>query len=175
MNINIESNKDRIIELLISTNRPNIDKLICKLKSSDFFTAPASVKYHLNVPGGLAQHSLNVYRTFTFICKLAHANVTQEAMIVSGLLHDVCKVGLYIPAGDSYRYNKSQPDGHGDLSVRRIKHFIDLSDQEEMLIRWHMNHYDVDFNNNKQMLEKVYPEVFLIYFADHISSLFLED
>ena len=173
--IPIEDNKHTIINLLNSTNRPDMDKLICKLKSSDFFTAPASVKYHLNCLGGLAQHSLNVYRTFTFICKIAHANVSQESMIVSGLLHDVCKVGLYIPAGDSYKYNKSQPDGHGDLSVRRIKHFIILTDQEEMLIRWHMNHYDADFKNNKQMLEKVYPEVFLIYFSDHISSLFLEE
>ena len=173
--IPIEENKQTIINLLESTNRPDMDKLICKLKASDFFTTPASTKFHLNVPGGLAQHSLNVYRTFTFICKVAHAKVSQESMIVSGLLHDVCKVGLYIPAGDGYRYNKSQPDGHGDLSVRRIKHFIALSDQEEMLIRWHMNQYDDDFKNNKQMLEKVYPEVFLIYFADHISTLFLED
>jgi len=173
--IPIEENKQTIINLLNSIHRPDMDKLICKLKASDFFTSPASVKYHLNCPGGLAQHSLNVYRTFTRICKIAHADVTQESMIVSGLLHDVCKVGLYIPSGDSYRYNKNQPDGHGALSVRRVKHFIQLTDQEEMLIRWHMAYYDDDFMKEKKMLEKVYPEVFLIYFADHLSSLFLEE
>ena len=41
-------------------NRPGIDKLMSYIQSSDFYTAPASTKFHLSCEGGLLQHSLNV-------------------------------------------------------------------------------------------------------------------
>ena len=40
--------------------RPGMDKLLEYIRKSDFYTAPASTKYHLAAPGGLLQHSLNV-------------------------------------------------------------------------------------------------------------------
>ena len=42
------NNKDRYIELLKSTNRAGVDKLIDTLEHSDFFKAPASTVYHSN-------------------------------------------------------------------------------------------------------------------------------
>ena len=54
--------KNRIIELLKSTDRERIDKVIDYLElKSDYFIAPASTAFHGNYPGGLAEHSLNVY------------------------------------------------------------------------------------------------------------------
>lgn len=41
-------------------NRPGIDKLMGYIRGSDFYTAPASTKFHLSCEGGLLQHSLNV-------------------------------------------------------------------------------------------------------------------
>jgi len=58
----IEVNKAKIIEMLNSTGRRGIDSLIKWLCESDFFTAPASTKYHLSCRGGLALHSINVYK-----------------------------------------------------------------------------------------------------------------
>lgn len=40
--------------------RPGADKLLEWLKSTDFFTAPASTRFHGAYPGGLVKHSLNV-------------------------------------------------------------------------------------------------------------------
>ena len=37
------------------------DKLLEFIRKSDFYTAPASTKYHLSEEGGLLQHSLNVF------------------------------------------------------------------------------------------------------------------
>ena len=37
------------------------DDLLKMLDRTDFYTAPASVKYHCNFEGGLLQHTLNVY------------------------------------------------------------------------------------------------------------------
>ena len=54
------TNKERFIELLRSTKREGIEKLIDFLEKTDFFTAPASTRFHMSCEGGLLQHSLNV-------------------------------------------------------------------------------------------------------------------
>ena len=55
-------NRRRFIELYKThITREGADKLLAYLESSDFFTAPASTRYHGNYEGGLCQHSLNVY------------------------------------------------------------------------------------------------------------------
>lgn len=41
--------------------REGADKLLEFLSKRDFFTAPASTKYHSAFDGGLVLHSLNVY------------------------------------------------------------------------------------------------------------------
>lgn len=73
------------------------------LEKSSFFDDPASGRYHLNVPGGLCRHSLNVYYS---LCDLA-ALVTygdsgngcptelETTVAIVSLLHDLCKIGCY--------------------------------------------------------------------------------
>ena len=58
---NNASNKDRFCQLLRSTGRENIEYVIEDLEAYGFFEAPASVRNHYNHPGGLVEHSLNVY------------------------------------------------------------------------------------------------------------------
>ena len=48
-------------------NRPGIDKLMGYIRGSDFYTAPASTKFHLSCEGGLLQHSLNAMYCFTIM------------------------------------------------------------------------------------------------------------
>ena len=59
--IDIKANKARCLELLRSTGREGMEDMIVELEKMGYFTAPASSYYHLNVEGGLVQHSLNVY------------------------------------------------------------------------------------------------------------------
>ena len=47
------TNKERFIELLRSTKREGIEKLIDFLEKTDFFTAPASTRFHSSYEGGL--------------------------------------------------------------------------------------------------------------------------
>ena len=81
--------------------RPGADKLLAWLKTTDFFEAPASTKYHLNRPGGLVEHSVHVYERLRALCDFeASGNPdfeapTLETMAIIGLLHDVCKIGVY--------------------------------------------------------------------------------
>lgn len=45
---------------LAKVDRPGVDKLLAYIRKSDFYTAPASTRFHLSCPNGLLQHSLNV-------------------------------------------------------------------------------------------------------------------
>lgn len=48
------TNKERFIELLRSTKREGIEKLIDFLEKTDFFTAPASTRFHMSCEGRTA-------------------------------------------------------------------------------------------------------------------------
>lgn len=92
--------KEKIISLLGKVNREGMDKLIGYLETSDFFTAPASTKFHLSVPGGLAQHSYNVYECLEKkaaepFWKDALKDVGEESIILTSILHDLCKTNFY--------------------------------------------------------------------------------
>lgn len=65
---NINDNTEQFKQLLRSTQRVGIESVIQNLETLGFFQAPASAGHHLNVPGGLVQHSLNVCRKFPKQC-----------------------------------------------------------------------------------------------------------
>lgn len=82
--------------------RPGSAELLKWLKESDFFTAPASSRFHLSRPGGLVEHSVHVYERLKQLCECEALNdpsfvePSPETIAVIGLLHDVCKIGVYI-------------------------------------------------------------------------------
>ena len=55
--------KKQFQQTLLSTHRDGMENVIKHLERLGFFDAPASTKFHLNVKGGLMQHSWNVYQT----------------------------------------------------------------------------------------------------------------
>lgn len=100
MDIKIEENKYKFIELLRKIDRQGADigALIYKLESSDFFIAPCSTIYHLNQDGGLCLHSLNVYNELCNLVKIYYPNecpFSEETLIIVSLLHDISKMNYY--------------------------------------------------------------------------------
>ncbi len=160
--------KDTIIQLLQSVNRDGIENLIDYLTNkSDFFTAPASTRFHGAKPGYLARHSLNVYyRLLALLLNerdtykrweddKAWAEVSESAIIV-GLLHDICKTNFYVLGSRNvknketgqwesvpvYTIDDKLPYGHGEKSVYIASAYIQLNREEAMSIRWHMGGFD---------------------------------
>lgn len=88
--------KNHIVNRLesIDDKRDTID-IINWLKITDFFEAPASTKFHGAFSGGLAQHSWNVYSWLLRLDDCYCTNIPYDSMIITALLHDVCKIGLY--------------------------------------------------------------------------------
>lgn len=179
-NERIQANKGKIIDLLLSTKREGIEKLVEWLKTTDFFTSPASVNFHLNIKGGLVQHSLNVYNAYRLLYyRFVNGDMEEEldTAIITALLHDLCKYDLYKENNElGYTYRYPQPPKHGSRSVELTKKFISLTKKEEMMIRYHMSHWDEKegYDLIKNTLSKDCPEAHLLYFADHIASLYLD-
>lgn len=94
--------KDKFIKAYTENiTRPGADKLLAWIESSDFFTAPASTRFHLSSPGGLLEHSLHVFERMKAICA-NEATITpgfnepsMETIAICGLLHDICKANFY--------------------------------------------------------------------------------
>ena len=156
--------KQEYINLLRSTGRTGIDNLIKYLElETDFFTAPASTKYHLSRECGLLEHSLNVYAVLNH--DLKNTSYNHASVVLVSLLHDVCKANIYernyknVKNVDGdwikepyYTINDKFPMGHGEKSVIIIQKFIRLKDEEIAAIRWHMGSFvskeNYDYVNN---------------------------
>ena len=103
----IKSNKEEFLKILRSINREgaDIEGLIKKLESSDFFNAPASTKYHSNFEGGLCYHTLNVYRKIKKLVEAQWENFpiySEDTLKIVALCHDLAKMDFYEPT----TYNK---------------------------------------------------------------------
>ena len=175
--------------------REGADKLLDFLENkSDFFTAPASTRFHNAFDGGLLRHSLNVYKCLVAYLERGRVKekynleASAETAAIDALLHDMCKVNIYHV---SYRNSKNDktgqwekvpyyeirdnlPYGHGEKSVYMISGFMRLTREEAMAIRWHMGFSGTeDKNTIGRALEK-YPLAFALSVADMEASYFLE-
>ena len=199
----IEQNIARFEAEVGRIDRPGIDKLMDYVRKSDFYKAPASTKYHLSVPGGLLQHSLNVLDALRGI--LTHsssedetrwdyevagrtvASISDESLTIIALFHDICKTYFYKEGFRWYKddQNKWQqaptfeiddkmPLGHGDKSAMIIKQYMELTSPEMYAIWWHMGITDGgDIRQFGQAIDK-YPIIYALHTADMMTSHFME-
>lgn len=151
------SARDEFLEAYsLSIKRPGADRLLSWMKTTDFFTAPASTRFHGDHEGGLAEHSLNVYLRLQAEVSSAPIEVSAESVAVCGLLHDLCKANFYKVSQRNVKNEKTGkwekqpfyqvedqfPYGHGEKSVFLIERFMRLRTEEAVAIRWHMGGFD---------------------------------
>ena len=184
--------KEEFIELLKSVKRNGIENLISYLEKTDFFTAPASTRFHGNYEGGLLEHSLNVYHCLRQ--KLSQKpfcdvlSVSNETIILISLLHDLCKTNYYVVDYRNkkneqgvwvkepyYTVNDTIPYGHGEKSVMMLSKFIDLSMDEIYAIRWHMGFSEPkELQNTVSTVFEKYPLVLALHESDMEATFLLE-
>jgi len=174
--------------------RPGMDRLMEFIEKSDFYTAPASTRFHGAYEGGLLEHSLNVYNCLMkkkssegTIWHELLAEVSDESIAITALLHDLCKTYFYtveyrnkkvdgewvqVPC---YTVDDKIPYGHGEKSVMMIEEYIRLKPYERYAIRWHMGPYsgERDWNTLGAAMEK-YPLVMALFEADMEATHILE-
>ena len=201
LELNIQKNKEEFVSLLKSTERPGMDDVIKDLEELGFFEAPASAGHHLNVAGGLVEHSLNtckaaltVYEGMQKIEPYLEREVKRESIVIASLLHDVCKSDIYKRSvkrrktnlgiwEDSEGYKltyKNFPMGHGEKSlVMLLCSGLELYDDEMLAIRWHMGAWGINMNSyeeqrNYDAARTLYPLVSIIQTADGLAASIME-
>ena len=193
---------DRFEAEMGKIQRPGIDKLMEYIRKSDFYTAPASTKYHLSCEGGLLQHSLNVLDALRDLLTetdeaewtlMVAGRITDiipdESVTITALLHDICKTYFYGTSTRNqkndatgkwekvpyYTVNDRMPLGHGSKSAMIIKQYMELTTPEMYAIWWHMG-FNGNYENDTAAgasFEK-YPLALALYTADMMASRLME-
>lgn len=154
-NLQIDSVKDKFTKAYNDaiTRQGSKELLDWISTKTDFFTAPASSKFHNAFEGGLAEHSLNVYQA---MIDRYNDGKPDESMAIAALLHDLCKAEFYKVSQRNvkneqtgqwekvnyYTIDDKFPFGHGEKSVFLIERFMRLKVDEAIAIRWHMGGFD---------------------------------
>lgn len=189
--------KERFISLYRQyIHREGAEELLAWMQQTDFFTAPASARYHSCYAGGLCQHSINVFeclwayikrKRVQEIYQLNTEEYSDESLAIVGLLHDLCKTDVY-KAGfrnvkddngqwqrvPNYTFEDNVPYGHGEKSVFMINRFMKLTDMESFAIRFHMGFSGDEDNRLVGQALSMYPLAFAVSVADSEATYFLE-
>lgn len=184
--------------------REGAKELFDWLKGTDFFEAPASTNFHSNFKGGLAAHSIQVYKNLRKIMgtewmkEMLGCEASEETLAIVALLHDVCKVNNYTFKESARKYkddtlknekgypgvwldlpgyvvNENTLPGHGELSVFMISQYMSLTLEESFAIRYHMGLYEGE--NKMREVSNVfgtYPLAFALHLADDMASKYCE-
>lgn len=182
-------NKREEFEMLVGQiKREGIKELLEWLRKSDFYTAPASSRFHGSYEGGLLEHSLNVYHELKRILAVyPEIEVEDESILVSALFHDLCKVNMYATEKRNRKNEQGQWEsydaytikekfhfgGHGSKSVFIIQQFMKLTPLEAVAINCHMGAW----GDNPQDVSKAYeqyPFAWALHVADESATYVLE-
>lgn len=180
--------KDEFIRIFTeNVDRNGAKELLSWLQNTDFFTAPASTKYHCACENGLVMHSVSVFNTM--MEKHFEEGVDSvESFAICALLHDVCKAEFYKISTRNvkneltgqwekqpfYSIEDKFPFGHGEKSVFLIERFMRLHLDEAMAIRWHMGNFDDSTGYTVSQAYEKYPLAVKLHLADMESTYLRE-
>ena len=187
----LEENQERFIQIYNQyIKREGADNLLDWLINSDFFTAPASSKFHSAYEGGLCEHSLKVFDRYVRLLKMEYGeefsnHISMESVAIIALLHDVCKVDFYktdyrnvkvdgqwvqVPY---YTVEDKLPYGHGEKSVYIVGSFIKLTREEAICINWHGGGFDERVRGGSYAMTEAYykfPNAMIFHTADMMAT-----
>ena len=154
--------KEEFLKILRTIKRDGLEDFIKFLENTDFFTAPASTRFHGDYAGGLVEHSMKVYEILVEKVKNSSKKieVSEDTLKIVALLHDVCKANFYKV---------------GEKSVMMITEYMKLTSEEKYAIRWHMG-----FTEPKEQYGTIgiayakYPLALLMFEADLEATYFFD-
>lgn len=189
----LDDMKTRFQSICSTIDRPGMDDLMAWLERSDFYTAPASTRFHGNYPGGLLEHSMNVYDCLTnlAVVRCSDLNIPKDSVAISALFHDVTKANYYVSSTRNvkdettgvwrkepcYKTEDKLPLGHGEKSVIILQSFIKLTRDEIFAIRWHMGGFDSAVKGGDFGMSKAFelcPLAVMTHLADMEATYLIE-
>lgn len=195
-----EQKKLFVENTLRAVNREGMEAVLTFLSTSDFYSAPSSMNNHSNYQNGLLDHSILVYSLATKMRDAMIAmdpsiaqRIPQESVVVSTLLHDICKCYFYIASMKNKKNENGEwvsyvgytiqdrfPIGHGEKSVIMLQDLgLKMTPEEMLAIRYHMGCWDGSMNTNDVRYAhfraiEMAPLIVLLQNADYMASLVFE-
>lgn len=186
-------NNDKFVfetEALNAIHRDGISDLMEWLdKATDFYTAPASTRFHGSVKGGLVKHSLAVLKNFQLIANSYGINlgngVVSESAAICCLFHDICKCNTYKQTVRNVKNDETGvweqvpyftieeqlPYGsHGAKSVFLIQQHIKLLPEEAIAIHNHMGAWNNGTYENPGKAYDFSKLAWLVHVADEAAT-----
>lgn len=172
----------------IATNniqRDGIKDLLGWLEYTDFYTAPASTKFHGAEPEGLLKHSLNVYYHIRTLYSTYYFNnlISLTPLTIVSLFHDLCKIDCYEEetrwkkidnkweAYTAYKFNDKLPLGaHAAKSLYLLQTFMKITVQEASAILTHMGAYEATNYSNTSKVYETNLLAWLLHVADEADT-----
>lgn len=174
---------------------PYIKYILEWLREGDFYTAPASTRYHDSCYAGLLTHTLAAYNQLIGLRSVPKFEIVVEKQWWSAvfviLVHDWCKIGRYEQYWKNVRENGGEWDQvpaykYKDEAVGRLGHgpqslimamqlcntkYLSLSFEEMASIRWHMDNWDASIYDKEDLHQcnTNIPMVRMIQFADQLA------
>ena len=184
----IQNNKEEFIRIYKENiSREGSEELLKWIEKTDFFTAPASSRFHYACEGGLCAHSISVYKT---LMEKHFDEKTDdiESFTISALLHDLCKAEFYKVSTRNVKNETTGqwekvpyfsvedkfPYGHGEKSVFLIERKMRLKLEEAMAIRWHMGGFDEGGGYSISLAYDKYPLAVKLHLSD-LESTYLRE
>jgi hypothetical protein len=175
--------------LFLSEENPIWSFLSYVEKETDFYTAPASTRFHGAEPNGLVRHSLLVLaKGIRLAPVMLNPDPDFYYLTIACVFHDLCKANMYetklrnvknkeTGSWETEPFYSVKKDylafGHGIESMLRINKWIQLPECWNHAVRWHMGAYDVS-QMDKFSLDKAiafYKEVLFLQTADMQAGL----
>ena len=190
MELDLQAQKQEFMTICrASIQREGLEDLLDWMSKADFFTAPASTKYHGAYAGGLCQHSIDVYQYAKKLSFLSPVELKEESLCIASLFHDICKVNLYKMDRKNQKINgewqevpyytideKFHFGGHGSKSVFLAQQFMKLTTDEAAAINCHMGFSDGNPNTVRDASNAYhqFPLAWIIHVADEAATYLIE-
>ena len=138
----MEKNKQDYINAINLIEREYFDKeaFLDMLEKSDFYTAPASTKYHCAYSGGLCEHSLNVWKALGDLDYAMQTNLDPTSMLIVALCHDLAKMNYYTKDFKNkkvYSESGSKQDSNGKYDWVSVPAFVKRDAKDRLIYASH--------------------------------------
>lgn len=174
--------------IMENVHRNGLTDMLAWLEHTDFYTAPASTRYHGAFETGLVMHSLNVYSQLKKLCEWYKCDASPESIAIVALCHDFCKIGMYKVEmrwrKDANNQWEQYPTwthnedfvygGHGSKSVYLVQSFMKLEPDEAAAINCHMGAWDSSTYSNPSPVYERNLLAWLLHVADEAATYVTE-
>lgn len=159
----------------------SMERVVQRLSNMNFFTAPASTRFHGHYPGGLFDHSYKVAEVLLELTNKLNLRWERRCSpAIVGLFHDLFKVDLYQMDTSElsecrFKYRDIPSlwgPGHGSKSVAIASTFIQMTPEEVACILYHMGAYEKDEWGNLDFAIRRFHNVLWTHTADMMASKF---